>query len=176
MILIYPGSFDPVTYGHADIALRGAKLASRLIISVLDNPNKKNLFSVEERLGFLREMVGNSGCTNIEVDSFSGLLAEYAYAKCANAILRGLRNSGDFEVEARYAAYNRVLSGNDQSSTGGIETIFIPASPSLSYISSSVVREAALHIYSGSFGHDALGAMVSPAVCAALKQKIKFIE
>ena len=171
MILLYPGSFDPVTLGHVDIASRGAQLASRLIVSVLDNPNKNNLFSVQERVQFLRNVF--RGYDNIEVDSFSGLLAEYALLKGAKAILRGLRIPDDFEVESRYAAYNRMLSGAAQ---GGIETVFISASPALSYLSSSIVREAAAHIYAGDLfktGDLALKTMVPPEVYVALKEKYK---
>ena len=159
MILLYPGSFDPVTLGHVDIARRGAKLASRLVVAVVENPNKKTLFTLEERLALLREEF--CGCENIEVDAFSGLLAEYAGAKGADAILRGLRTPGDFESEGRYAVYNRML--------GNVETIFLPASPELSYISSSIVREASAYTDDSAFDK-----MVSPAVRAALKEKMNF--
>ena len=164
MILIYPGSFDPVTLGHMDIAERGARLATRLIVAVLDNPNKKPLFCSEERVALLQESLGH--VKNIEIDRFSGLLAEYATQKNAAAILRGLRSPGDFETEARYAAYNKLLSN------AGLETVFIPASPPLSYISSSIVREAAFHISNNS----ALCNMVTPHVQAALETRIRLGE
>ena len=164
MTLIYPGSFDPVTLGHIDIALRGAKMATRLIVAVLDNPNKKSLLSTEERVALLQDTLGNVG--NIEVDSFCGLLAEYAKQKGVTAILRGLRSPGDFESEARYSVYNRLFSGD-------IETIFIPASPSLSFISSSIVREAAFHIFTSNLDESALYNMVSKNVLDALKRQFK---
>lgn len=156
MVLLYPGSFDPVTLGHLDIALRGAKLASRLIVAVLENPNKSTLFTMEERLALLRGEF--CGVGNIEVDAFSGLLADYAAAVGADAILRGLRGPGDFESEGRYAVYNRML--------GSLETVFLPASPELSYISSSIVREASAYTDSPAFNK-----MVSPAVRTALQSK-----
>ena len=160
MTLIYPGSFDPVTLGHVDIALRGAKIATRLIVAVLDNTNKKPLFSTAERVAFLQDALGH--VSNIAIDSFSGLLVDYVKQQSATAILRGLRSPGDFESEARYATCNRLLS------TNSLETIFITASPSLSFISSSIVREAAFYI--GSLDESALGAMVSPTVLDALKK------
>ena len=161
MTLIYPGSFDPVTLGHTDIAMRGAKIATRLIVAVLDNTNKQPLFSTAERIAFLQDALGHIG--NIEIDSFSGLLAEYAKHKHATAILRGLRSPGDFESEARYATCNRLLSASN------IETIFIPASPPLSFISSGIVREAALYI--NNLDDAALRNMVSPMVQDALKKR-----
>ena len=164
MTLIYPGSFDPVTLGHMDIAARGAKLACRLVVAVLDNTNKKPLFSTEERMALLQDALGH--INNIEIDSFSGLLADYVKQKNATAILRGLRTPGDFESEARYAAFNKLLSNVE------IETVFIPASPSLSYISSSIVREAAFHISNNS----ALCNMVTPHVQAALENRIRLGE
>jgi len=166
MVLLYPGSFDPVTYGHIDVARRGAKLADRLIISVVDNPNKTTLFSVEQRMGFLQSIFGDS--INVEVDSFCGLLADYARCKGATAILRGLRTLGDFETESAYAAANALLSE--------IDTIFIAATPSLCCISSSIVREAASYVYSSGSnesGEAAIGAMVPPSVQVALKGLIR---
>ena len=163
MTLIYPGSFDPVTLGHIDIAMRGAKIASRVIVAVLGNTNKQPLFSVAERMAFLQDVL--SHVNNIEIDSFSGLLAAYAQRKHATAILRGLRSPGDFESEARYAASNRLLSQNN------LETIFIPASPSLSFISSSIVREAAFYISNPD--ESALRSMVTPTVQDALKKRFK---
>jgi len=145
MILIYPGSFDPVTTGHVDIAKRGATIAHRLIVAVLDNPSKKTMFSVDERVAFLQNAFVNEA--KIEVDYFSGLLAEYAVRRGANAILRGLRNPGDFENETRYASYNNQLSG-------GIETIFLSANPALSFVSSSIVRELTAYATGRGIGSD----------------------
>lgn len=161
MTLIYPGSFDPVTLGHIDIALRGAKLASHLIVAVLDNSNKKPLFSTKERMTLLQESLGH--VTNIQIDSFSGLLVEYARQKQATAILRGLRSPSDYEAESRYAVCNKMIS------VASIETVFLTASPSLSFISSSIVREAAFHISNNS----ALCNMVTPHVQKALENRIR---
>ena len=159
MTLVYPGSFDPVTLGHVDIALRGAKVADKLIVAVLDNPNKKPIFSVTERLEFLQDAFRN--VPNIEIDSFSGLLADYATRRQASAILRGVRNAADFEQEAKYAVYNNLLMG--------IETFFITASPSLQHISSSMVREAAQLIYANAYSDLALDSLVTSKVKTALK-------
>jgi len=176
--------------GHIDIALRGANLASHLIVAVLDNSNKTPLFSTEERMALLQESLGH--IKNIKIDSFSGLLVEYAKQKQATAILRGLRTPGDFETESRYAVCNGVLSvalsGQHGGETTGaergvascsegawgcnphlIETIFLTASPSLSFISSSIVREAAFHISNNS----ALCNMVTPHVQKALENRIR---
>ena len=166
MTLIYPGSFDPVTLGHIDIALRGAHMATKLIVAVLDNTNKKPLFSTGERVAFLQDALGH--VPNIEIDSFSGLLVAYAAKKSATAILRGLRSPGDYESEARYAASNRLLS------RGKLDTIFISESPSLSFISSSIVREAAFHI--GSVKESALGQMVSPKVLESLLRRMTALK
>jgi len=134
LTLLYPGSFDPVTNGHIDVALRGAKLADKLIVAVLDNPNKKNqMFSLEERENFLRVVFRDYA--NVEVFSFSGLLVNFAKDCGANAILRGLRNPSDFENEYPYAAYNRLLSVTE------IDTVYVAATPELSFVSSSAVRE-----------------------------------
>lgn len=166
MVILYPGSFDPVTYGHVDIALRGLKLASRLVIGILNNPVKKSLFSAEERLVFLQEVFCDY--ENVEVNCFSGMLVEYAQTLGAAAILRGVRNFADFETENIYAANNLAI--------GNIETIFMPSKPELSHVSSSVVREAASYIYGGSAleqGDSALQQMVPPGVCTALKRKFR---
>jgi pantetheine-phosphate adenylyltransferase len=168
MTLIYPGSFDPVTLGHIDIAIRGAKIADRLIVAVLENTNKSSLFSTTERVAFLQSALKH--VSNIEIDSFSGLLAEYARQKSAAAILRGLRSPADYENEARYSVYNNMLSaGNSIETNSGIETIFLTASPSLSYISSSIVREAAFYI-STNIEESALRNMVTAEVLKALQQ------
>jgi len=155
MKLIYPGSFDPITTGHVDIAKRGAKLAAKLIIAVLDNPHKKTLFSVEERISLLKTTFAEE--KNIEIDSFSGLLADYVKHQNADAVLRGLRSPADLESETRYAACNNLLSG-------GVDTIFLSASPGFSHISSSIVREIA--VYGTNFI-----SMVTPAVQDALIKK-----
>jgi len=158
MTLVYPGSFDPVTIGHIDVAQRGAKISSRLIVAVLDNPNKKTMFTVDERINMLKKSLD----TQIEVDFFSGLLADYVKLRKADAILRGVRCSGDYESEARYAACNYRLSD-------GADTVFLSANPAFAHISSSIVREIAA--YSSNFI-----SMVTPAVRDALIQKVSISE
>jgi len=162
MTLIYPGSFDPVTLGHIDIALRGSKLATRLIVAVLDNPNKKSLFTVNERVELLKDAF--RGNNKIEIDSFSGLLVNYVAQRNATAILRGLRSPGDFETEARYAACNKVLSQE-------IETVFLSASPHLAHVSSGIVREIAA-MGEGENIKTMENTMVTPAVRVALNHII----
>ena len=172
MIAIYPGSFDPLTLGHIDIATRGAALASKLIVAVLYNPNKKPFFDIHQRLDFLTQALGH--LPNVQVDRFTGLLADYAHMQNAHGILRGLRNASDFESEAAYAANNKILSslkGNlDSNPNGslnkGVETIFIPANPALSFISSTIVREI-----STLASPQALCTMVPPVVQQALQQR-----
>jgi len=165
MTLIYPGSFDPVTAGHIDIAHRASKLTHRLIIAVLENPNKETIFSTKERILFLKEAFKNE---NIEIDSFSGLLAEYAKRKKADAILRGLRTSEDFEHENKYAACNNALS---KAFGNNIETIFIPASPALTHVSSTIIREAAAHIYKSNLDDLFIAELVPSSARAALRNK-----
>jgi pantetheine-phosphate adenylyltransferase len=169
MILIYPGSFDPVTAGHIDIAKRAAKFASRLIIAVLENPNKQTVFSAQERFAFLKEAFSPE-IKNIEIEIFTGLLAEFAKRKNADAILRGLRTSEDFENENKYAACNNALSAAFGS---GIETIFLPASPALTHVSSSIIREAAVHIYKNDLNDSFIAELVPPLARAALREKFQ---
>jgi len=133
---IYPGSFDPVTNGHMDIIERSSKLMDKLIVSVLINPNKdKALFSVDERMQMLKE--ATSQLSNIEIDSFSGLLVEYAKYKDANIIVRGLRAVMDLEKEMQMAQINKNLSTD-------VETIFLVTRAKYSFLSSSAVKELAL--------------------------------
>jgi pantetheine-phosphate adenylyltransferase len=166
MTLIYPGSFDPVTTGHIDIAHRAAKFAERIIVAVLENPNKQTVFSAAERLSFLNEAL--TGCGNIEIEMFSGLLAEFAKRKNADAILRGLRTSEDFENENKYAACNSALS---EAFGAQIETVFLPASPALTHVSSSIIREAAVHIYKNNLDDSFIAGLVPALARAALREK-----
>ncbi|MCL2223754.1 MAG: pantetheine-phosphate adenylyltransferase [Defluviitaleaceae bacterium] len=165
MTLIFPGSFDPVTMGHVSIARRAAKFADRLIVAVLENPNKNPLFSVAERTAFLKDALRD--VKNLEIESFCGLLADYAQLKGADAILRGLRNSGDFEREAPYAAYNSRLSETE------IETIFLPAAPQFAHVSSSIIKEAAAHMNEDRFGFTFLAEQLPPAARAAMQERMK---
>jgi pantetheine-phosphate adenylyltransferase len=131
-IALYPGSFDPITNGHLDLIQRGSKLFDRLIVSILRNESKQPLFSVEERMEMLREAV--SEYPNVELDSFDGLLVDYAAARSATVILRGIRAISDYEYELQMALMNRRLRPD-------IETVFMMASESYSFISSKLVKE-----------------------------------
>jgi len=129
---IYPGSFDPITNGHLDLIERGSKLVDRLIVSILSNDAKLPLFSVEERMEMLTEVVGRF--SNVEVDCFDGLLVDYAARKGATVILRGIRAISDYEFELQMALMNRRLRPS-------IETIFLMSGEAYSYISSRLVKE-----------------------------------
>ncbi|MBD1844202.1 pantetheine-phosphate adenylyltransferase [Cyanobacteria bacterium FACHB-63] len=142
MIAIYPGSFDPITYGHLDIIKRGALLFDRVIVAVLRNPNKTPLFSVQERLDQIK--IAAHHLPNVEVDSFEGLTVTYAQMRGATALIRGLRAVSDFEMELQMAHTNKTLSTQ-------IETVFLATSNEYSFLSSSVVKEIAR--FSGSIDH-----------------------
>ena len=130
---VYPGSFDPITNGHLDIIRRAGKLYDKLIVGVLNNPGKKTpMFSVEERMEMIRSVTED--IPNVEVDSFEGLLVDFAKANGANVIIKGLRTVADFEYEFQMAAVNKKLDPD-------IETLFMVASDKYTFLSSSVVRE-----------------------------------
>lgn len=131
---VYPGSFDPITYGHLDIIERGKKVFDKIIVAVLINSSKDPLFSVEERTEMIREATRH--LSNVEVDSFNGLLVDYLKKRNPHAILRGLRAISDFEYELQIASINRKL--NDK-----VETFFLMTSNEHSFISSSMVKEVA---------------------------------
>ena len=128
-----PGTFDPVTNGHLDIIERAAERFDAVIVGVLDNPAKQPLFSVDERVQMLKDVTADLG--NVEVDPFSGLLVEYATRKGAGIVVKGLRAVTDFEFEIQMAQMNHQLTG--------LETLFMPTSPSWSFLSSSLVKEVA---------------------------------
>ncbi len=132
---IYPGSFDPVTYGHLDIIHRTANIFDELIVGVLNNVQKTPLFSVEERVKILEEVTKD--LPNVRVEPFSGMLVEYAHANNIQVNVRGLRSMTDFEYEMQIAQYNNQLSN------GALETVFLATNPAYSYISSSGVKEVA---------------------------------
>jgi len=155
-LAIYPGSFDPITNGHLDIIKRALKIFDKIIIAVGENPNKKYLFTVEERKEMIKDATKG---LNVEVDHFSGLLVDFAKKKKATAIIRGLRAVSDFDSEFQMALMNRKL--NDQ-----IETVFIMTRGMYSYLSASVVKEAA------SLGAN-LNGMVPEHVEKKLKEKFK---
>lgn len=132
---IYPGSFDPVTYGHLDVIKRASRIFDELTVSVLNNKLKTPLFSVEERVKILEE--ATKDMPNVKVDSFSGLLIDYAKKKGVHVAIRGLRAITDFEYELQIAQTNRKLSNGD------LDTIFLTTSLEYAYLSSSSVKEIA---------------------------------
>ncbi len=154
-IAVYPGSFDPVTNGHIDIAERGLKLFDKIIIAILHNPGKQSLFTVEERLEMLAESM--SDIENIEFDTFDGLLVDYAHKRQASAVLRGMRAVSDFEYEFQLALMNRKLNRE-------VETVFLMTGLRWIFTSSSIIKEAAR------FGGD-ISDMVPPSVNLRLKAK-----
>jgi pantetheine-phosphate adenylyltransferase len=131
-IAVYPGSFDPITFGHLDIINRGLKIFDEVIIAVAENPVKKALFSIEERVELIRKVL--DGNTRATVDTFGGLLINYVQAKGATVIIRGLRAVSDFEYEFQIAQMNRGISQD-------VETLFMMTSVPFSYLSSSIVKE-----------------------------------
>jgi len=134
-VAVCPGSFDPVTNGHLDVFTRAAALADKVIVAVLINKTKSGLFSVDERIEILREVV--APLPNVEVDSFYGLLVDYCKDHGVNAIVKGLRAVSDFDYELQMAQMNYRL--------GGVETLFVSTNPLYSYLSSSLVKEVAKH-------------------------------
>lgn len=133
-VAIYPGSFDPITYGHLDIIHRGLKVFDKIIVAVLVNSSKTPLFSIEERKKMIRE--ATKDIRRVEVDSFQGLLIDYVHKRKANVILRGLRAISDFEYELKIASTNRILSEE-------VETLFLMTNHKHSFISSENVKEIA---------------------------------
>jgi pantetheine-phosphate adenylyltransferase len=130
---VYPGSFDPITNGHLDLVARGSRLFDRLIVGVLENATKDvPLFTVEERVEMLRDVV--RPFPNVEVDSFHGLLVDYAAQKRAGVILRGIRAISDYEYELQMALMNTRLSP-------GVETVFLMSSEAYSFLSSRLVKQ-----------------------------------
>lgn len=133
-IVIYPGTFDPITLGHLDVIQRAASLFDKVIVSVLVNASKAPLFTKEERMEMIRETVKEY--KHVEVDEFDGLLVEYAKRKNAIAIIRGLRAISDFEYEFQMALMNRKISD-------GITTVFLMPHEKYTYLNSTIVRELA---------------------------------
>ena len=131
-IAIFPGSFDPITNGHLDIIARAARLFDRLVVAILVNPEKAPLFSVPERVALLREVLAE--WPTVEVDTFGGLLVDYAQRREATAVVRGLRAISDFEYEMQMALMNRRLSPR-------LETVFMMPADTYSYVSSRLVKE-----------------------------------
>jgi pantetheine-phosphate adenylyltransferase len=155
-IAIYPGSFDPLTNGHVAIIQRGLNLFDRIVVAVANNPQKKPLFTVDERREFVLDAVGRD--PRVEVDSFDGLMVEYARRRGVHTVLRGLRAVSDFEYEFQLANMNRKLLPE-------FESVFVMTGEDYFYVSSRLVREVA------TFGGDVSG-LVPTHVAQALRQKL----
>ena len=155
---VYPGSFDPVTYGHLDVIKRASEMFDVLVVSVLNNKMKSPLFSVEERVKILKDATRD--IPNVEVDRFTGLLINYAAEKQIHVAVRGLRAITDFEYELQIAQTNRKLS------QGALDTVFLTTSLEYAYLSSSSVKEIA------SFGGD-ISECVPDFVAAMMKEKFR---
>lgn len=156
-LAIYPGSFDPITLGHLDLIERGSRLFEKLIVAVLVNLEKEPLFSVEERVDMLRQ--ATRGRRNVSIDTFSGLLVDYAARKKAHAIMRGIRAFSDYDYEFQMALMNHKLSPS-------LETVFLMPAENYTYISSRLVREIFRH---GGSVKD----LVPPAVEKRLRRKAR---
>ena len=157
---IYPGSFDPVTFGHLDIIERGAKIVDKLIVGVLTNNAKTPLFSSEERVRMINNLT--KPLDNVEAKAFDGLTVDFAHAEGATMIVRGLRAVTDFEYELQLAQTNKVIAPD-------IDTIFLTTNLKYSYLSSSTVKEIA------SFGGD-IHEFVSPEIQDRMKGKFKAVK
>jgi len=156
VIAIYPGSFYPITNGHLDLIDRASKHFDRLIVAILRNETKEPLFTVDERMEMLREVI--AGYPNVELDSFDGLLVDYAAARQATVLMRGIRAISDYEFELQMALMNRRLRPE-------IETVFLMAGEAYSFLSSRLVKEVF------SLGGNITG-MVPPAVALRLQRRI----
>ena len=156
---IYPGTFDPITLGHADIIRRGSKLVDKLSIGVTTNPSKNPLFTTEERFAMVEREVANLGLTNVVVVGFNALLVKFAQKQGANVIIRGLRAVADFEYEYQMAGMNQQLDSH-------VETVFLMADVSLQPIASKLVKEIA--VYGGDISR-----FVSPEVRQDVVSRVK---
>jgi pantetheine-phosphate adenylyltransferase len=157
-MVVYPGSFDPITNGHLSILRRTLTIFDSVNIAVAENPMKNTLFSIEERLEMIRESIKNDN--NVYVDSFDGLLVDYVESKNTNVIIRGMRALSDFEYEFQMSLMNRKLNKN-------IQTIFMMTDFKWFYTSSTIIKEAA------SYG-GAIRGLVPDIVCQKLKEKFGY--
>ena len=155
-VAVFPGSFDPMTNAHLDVARRAATLFDRLVVGVLNNPRKSPLFSVDERIAQIQEAVAEFGA-NVEVAGFDGLTVEFARSHGAGFIVRGLRAVSDFEAELQMAHTNRKLQP-------GVDTVFLMSALDYGYLSSSLAKEVA------QFGGEIAG-MVPEPVASALRRR-----
>jgi len=156
-IAVYPGSFDPITNGHLDIIKRASKIYDRVIVGVLDNINKKPVFTSQERMEMIKTVTAD--IENVDCDIFSGLLVDFAKQKNASVIVKGLRTVADFEYEFQMALLNKVLNPE-------FETVFLMTDSKYSYISSSMVKEVAK--YKG-----ALEGLIPGDILNTVKEKYK---
>jgi len=154
-IAVYPGSFDPVTYGHLDIINRALRIFDQVVVAVACNSGKNSLFNIDERIGLIREVL--DGNDRVKVDTFDGLLVDYVLSQQATVIIRGLRAVSDFEYEFQLAQINRGISLE-------VETLFMMTSVPYSYLSSSVVKEI-------SSLKGPVDTLVPPAVKKALEER-----
>lgn len=136
-IAVYPGTFDPITYGHIDIIKRASEIFDRVIVSVAENIHKNPIFSISERVEIINEILKEMNLNNVEVDSFKGLLVDYLKNKNIKIIIRGLRVISDFDYEFSYASMNKKLWNE-------IETLFLMTSENYSFVSSSLIKEVFL--------------------------------
>jgi pantetheine-phosphate adenylyltransferase len=157
LLAVYPGTFDPITNGHADILRRSLKLFDRVVVALAENVRKEPLFSIDERRAMIADALG--GDPRLEIDAFQGLLVDYVRRRKAGVVIRGLRALADFEYEFQLAHMNRHLAPD-------VETLFLMTSEESFYVSSSLVKEVAL------MGGD-VSRMVPPAVVEALRAKQK---
>ncbi|MGH8911667.1 MAG: pantetheine-phosphate adenylyltransferase [Acidimicrobiia bacterium] len=148
-----PGSFDPPTYGHIDVIERSLEIFDRVVVAVVANPSKEPMFSADERMTMITEAFGD----RVEVDSFDGLLVDFAHSVDVDVVVKGLRAVSDFDSELQMAQMNRTLAS--------VETVFLPTNPEWSYLSSSLVREVAR--LGGAYG-----GLVPPHVAAALEERL----
>jgi len=160
MKAVCPGSFDPVTSGHVDVIERAAKVFGQVIVAVAPSPGKEALFSVDERVGMLREVT--SHIPNVRVDAFDGLLVDYVRSQEASVIVKGLRAVSDFEIEFQMALMNRNLEPE-------VETVFMMTGAEYSYLSSSIVKEIA------ALGGSVDG-LVPRTVARRLEEKLRKLE
>ncbi len=155
-IMVYPGSFDPITLGHLDIIKRASKMADKLVVTIMYNPNKKCFFSLDERVEMIKKSISN--LKNVEVDYFEGLMVDYMKKIGATVAVRGLRAVTDFEYELQWATFNQMLDED-------FEAVFLMANTEHSFLSSSIVREI------GHLGGN-IKKMVAPEIYEFVKEKL----
>ena len=158
-LAVYPGSFDTFTLGHKDILLRSSKIFDKVIVAIGENHGKQNLFSIEERISDIANEINDIGIeSHVSVESFSGLIVDFAISKKANILIKGVRGPVDYDYELQMAGMNSTMNPD-------IETIFLISRPEYSYISSSLVKQIAL--MKGDYSN-----FVSPLMQKAIKSKI----